>query len=165
MQSPCGAKRQHYFELNCLYHSHPSAVKLRTWICFTGWTYLSSGTYVTVDTNANKLLRLECVMSAVPRITWWNSPGLLSQFLHIASNQIWRHKRPGNEANKNQKLTNRSWVTFNVPTQDQQQDNHFKYCPPEARGDTETRAGGNMIDYGMGWGMWLTSDTELEHDW
>jgi len=29
---------------NHLYHSHPSAVKLRTRICFTGGTYLSSGT-------------------------------------------------------------------------------------------------------------------------
>ena len=38
------AKRWHYLELHCLYHSHPSVVKLQTQIRFTGRTYLSSGT-------------------------------------------------------------------------------------------------------------------------
>ena len=37
-------KRQHYLEFHHLYHSHPSAVKLWTWILFTGRTYLSFGT-------------------------------------------------------------------------------------------------------------------------
>ena len=36
-------KRRHYSELYCLYHSHPSVVKLWTQISFTGKTYLSSG--------------------------------------------------------------------------------------------------------------------------
>ena len=42
---------------------------------------------VTVDVNVNKLLHLESVTSAVPRIMWWNSPGLLPPFLHTASDQ------------------------------------------------------------------------------
>jgi len=41
----------------------------------------------TVDIKVNKLLRLESVTSAVPRIMWWNSPGLLPPFLHTASEQ------------------------------------------------------------------------------
>ena len=72
------------------YHSHPSAVKLRTRICFTGRTYLSSGFSsfsVTVTMNVNKLLCLESMTSAVPQITWWNSPGLLPPFLHTGSDQ------------------------------------------------------------------------------
>ena len=53
---------------------------------------------VTMTTSVNKLLRLESVTSAVPRITWWNSPGLLPPFLHTASDQNWKCRRPGNEA-------------------------------------------------------------------
>ena len=44
MKSSRGAKRWHYLELHRLYYSHPSAVKLSTWICFTGRIYLPSGT-------------------------------------------------------------------------------------------------------------------------
>ena len=43
-QSSRGAKRRHYLEFHPLYHSYPSAVLLRTWICFTGRTYLFSET-------------------------------------------------------------------------------------------------------------------------
>jgi len=37
-------EKTHYLEFHRLYHSHPSAVKLRTRIYFTGRTYLCSGT-------------------------------------------------------------------------------------------------------------------------
>jgi len=47
----------------------------------------------------NKQLRLESVMSAMPWITWWNSPGLLPPFCILQAIKKWRCRRPGNEAN------------------------------------------------------------------
>jgi len=44
MQSSREVRKWHYLELHCLYHSHPSVVKLQTRLCLTGRTYLSSGT-------------------------------------------------------------------------------------------------------------------------
>ena len=40
-----------------------------------------------MDGTVNKPLRLESVTSAVPRITWEDSPGLPPPFLHTASDQ------------------------------------------------------------------------------
>ena len=40
-----------------------------------------------VDKNVNRLLHLESVMSAMPWITWCDSPGLLPFLLHTANNQ------------------------------------------------------------------------------
>ena len=42
---------------------------------------------VAMDINVNKPLCLESVKSAVSWITWWNSLGLLPQFLRTASDQ------------------------------------------------------------------------------
>ena len=84
------------FGVHHLYYSHPQQLS------FTGRTYLSSGRFSSYSVmDMNKLLHLESVASAMPRIMWWNSPGLFSLHFCILQTikklEVWC-RRPGNEA-------------------------------------------------------------------
>ena len=104
-QSSRGAKRRHYLEFHPLYHSYPSAVLLRTWICFTGRTYLFSETCfsfsslsVAVDGNVNKPLNLES-WRQLCRVSREKIPQAFRlRFRILEAIKSWRCGRPGNEA-------------------------------------------------------------------
>jgi len=92
-QSSCGAKGSTIWSCTAYITATPQQLSFEPgYVLQVGLTLLWNlfrffSFFVTVDTNVNELLLLESVTSAVPRITWWNSLGLLLPFLHTASDQ------------------------------------------------------------------------------
>ena len=97
------SESQHYLELPRLYHSHPSAVKLRTRTCFTGRAYLYSGTcfnslasrgYECEYAFASRVCDISCAADHVMKFPR-PSPSI---FCILQVIKHWRCRRPGNEA-------------------------------------------------------------------
>ena len=98
------SESQRYLELPRLYHSHPSAVKLRTRICFTGRAYLYSGTcfnslascgYECEYAFASRVCDISCAADHVMKFPR-PSPSI---FCILQVIKHWRRRRrPGNEA-------------------------------------------------------------------